>query len=131
MTIVHISKLVVKTHVNRNLLPVLTLCSRVQRNHVREWSRRYNYRVPQARIPLLEGLKVRRVLESAPVCVGALVPVQPPEPRMQARVVRANRTDVAAEERVIRRVESNQRHIQPHIRLGDVCPEEVRLVRGL
>lgn len=71
------------------------------------------------RVMPLDVIKLRRLLKRG------MVPVQVAHPLVQARVAAADVANVALEVLHVHRVEARQRHVQPHVSLGDVLAEEV------
>ena len=62
------------------------------------------------------------------VCRRPLVPVQVSKPFVQMRVVMSNHFHVTFENRVIRYIEADERHVQSYICFGDMCAEQVWVV---
>ena len=67
---------------------------------------------------------MRRVFESAPICLCTCVPIQSPEPLMQVGIVIANHLQVALEQRIVRYIKASDSWIGPDIGFRDMVTEQ-------
>lgn len=107
------------------MLSFKSYCHHLQRKDIWQRTCRDDSLLECNYVSPLEARDICRLLESASIGHLALIPVQFPEPRMYPRIIMPDHTYIALEQRIVSRIEPDQRRIQPDIRVCNVLAEQV------